>query len=249
MKSLKIYFNRAVNTYEKAGKIQRKVADELLQKIRVGHYSTIVEIGSGAGLLSIPLIERVTFDRFIHIDISLDFLRKLREKLKGKHFFINAQAENIPIKQNEVNLLVSSSTLHWLSNPEKNFIELFRILCKGGRFYFSIFTSNSLRELRKVSEITGFGSVYALMEADFYVSVLQKAGFIFNYEIKTYKEKYSCPEDLLKFHKLTGTNYTPNKKFSGKGAFKNFCEVYSRLFGNSKGVYATYEVLFIEGEI
>lgn len=34
MKPLKYYFDRAVETYEKAGKIQKKVAEEVLKKLR-----------------------------------------------------------------------------------------------------------------------------------------------------------------------------------------------------------------------
>lgn len=249
MRTLKYYFDRAVDTYDKAGKIQKKVTQEVLEKIERKYYSTIVEIGSGRGFLSIPLAKTLFFEKFIHIDISFEFLKKLRTNLKDNHLFINACAEEIPLRNNLADLLISSSTLHWIKNPEKNFIKIFDILKKGGRFYFSIFTSNSLKELKEVSEITGFGSVYPLKKAEFYIELIQKAGFSFDYEIKTYKEVYPSAKDLLLAHKLTGTNYTENKKFSGKNSFKRFCDTYKRFFSNHSGVYATYEVLFIEGQI
>jgi len=80
------------------------------------------------------------------------------------------------------------------------------------------------------------------------LEIIQKTGFHFDYEIKTYREVYDSPVDLLLTHKLTGTNYTKNSKFSGKNSFKNFCDTYKKLFGNHEGIYATYEVLFIEGQ-
>ncbi|WP_283166220.1 methyltransferase domain-containing protein [Thermodesulfovibrio yellowstonii] len=248
MKHLKYYFDRAVETYEKAGKIQKKVAEEVLKKIEKKHYSTIIEIGSGKGFLSIPLSESLSFEKFIHVDISFEFLKRLKTNSINKHFFINACAEAMPIKDSLADLLISSSTLHWIKNPEKNFIKLFDVLKKNGKFHFSIFTSGTLKELKEVSEITRFGSVYPLKEADFYLKIIQKTGFHFDYKIKTYREVYDSPTDLLLTHKLTGTNYTKNSKFSGKNSFKNFCNTYKRLFGNHEGIYATYEVLFIEGQ-
>ncbi len=248
MNSLKFYFNKAVDTYEKVGILQKKIAFELLRKIEKSNYQYIVEIGSGKGFLSIPLSKILSFEKYIHIDISLEFLKKLRKNLKGNHIIINARAEEMPLKENIADLVVSSSTLHWLKEPEKNFIKIFDILKKHGRFYFSIFTSNSLKELKEISEITGFGSVFTLQKAEFYIEMIQKLGFSFDYEVKLYQEIYDSPRDLLIFHKLTGTNYTENKKFSGKNSFKKFCETYKRFFGNHRGVYATYEVLFIKGQ-
>ncbi|MEN2994632.1 MAG: methyltransferase domain-containing protein [Thermodesulfovibrio sp.] len=248
MRSIRFYFDKASTTYENAGKIQKKVALELAKRIKEGHYSTVVEIGSGTGFLSIPLTKKLTFDRFIHIDISFDFLEKLKAKMGSKNFFINANAENIPIKKMKTDLLLGSSVLHWLSNPEENLLEILKLVKEGGKFYFSIFTSNTLKEIKEVSQITGFGSVYSLMPWNFYISLFRESGFSLKYELKTYIEKYPSPKDLLLFHKLTGTNYTENKKFCGKEAFKKFCKVYEKFYGNSEGVYATYEVLFIEGQ-
>ncbi|WP_353684709.1 methyltransferase domain-containing protein [Thermodesulfovibrio sp. 3907-1M] len=248
MNSLKFYFNRAVDTYEKVGALQKKIAFELLKKIEKSNYQYIVEIGSGRGFLSIPLSKTLSFEKYIHVDISLEFLKKLRKNLKGDHIFINASAEEMPLRENIADLMVSSSTLHWLKEPEKNLVKIFDILKKHGKFYFSIFTSNTLKELKEISEVTGFGSVFTLKNAGFYIEMLQKSGFSFDYEVKLYQEIYDSPRDLLIFHKLTGTNYTESKKFSGKNSFRKFCETYKKYFGNPRGVYATYEVLFIKGQ-
>lgn len=247
MKPVKFYFNKAIDTYEKIGILQKKIAFELLRKIEKKNYDCIVEIGSGKGFLSIPLSESISFKNYIHIDISFEFLKKLRTNLKGNHFFVNASGEEIPLRKNIADLMVSSSALHWIKDPEQNFIKILEILKKGGRFYFSIFTSNTLKELKEISEITGFGSVFPLKKVEFYIELIKKTGFSFNYEVKNYREIYNSPRDLLIFHKLTGTNYTEGKKFSGKNAFKNFCDTYKRFFSNHSGVYATYEVLFIKG--
>lgn len=246
--NLRFYFERAVNTYDKAGRIQKTVALELLKKIDNGYYPAVLEIGSGSGFLSKQIAQILLFERFLHIDISFEFLKRLKYDLKGRFFFINASAESIPLRENMVDLIISSSTLHWIKEHERSFSEIFKLLKKGGRFYFSIFTENTLKELRYVSEISGFGSVYPLKKAKFYIEMIERMKISFNYEIKTYREIYPSPLALLLAHKHTGTNYTEGKKFSGKESFKKFCELYRAYFSNHEGIYATYEVLFIEGQ-
>ncbi len=234
------------NTYEKNANLQRKVAEELAKKIDCNlYYATVIEIGSGIGFLSKSLYAKLSYDRFIHIDISHEFLKKLKNIEYKRHFFINAKAEEIPVRPYVADLLISSSALHWMKEPDKNFVQLLKILKNGGKFYFSIFTSNTLQEIKKVSELTGFGSVYTLKDPDFYISLLRNSSHYFEYELKIFKEKFLSPKELLKFHKLTGTNYTLQKKFSGKESFQKFCDVYRSLYGNSEG---TYEVLFIQGQ-
>jgi len=119
VKKLKSYFDKVVDSYEKTGKLQKTVAEELLKKINKDFYSTVVEIGSGNGFLSIPLSKQISFKRFINIDISLEFLKRLKLELNDKALFINAMAEAMPLKENLANLLVSSSSLHWIHNPTK----------------------------------------------------------------------------------------------------------------------------------
>ncbi|WP_297210102.1 MULTISPECIES: methyltransferase domain-containing protein [Thermodesulfovibrio] len=249
MKDIKFYFNKAANTYESYASIQKQVALELTKNIQFGIYPKVVEIGSGSGIIMTILSDKINFQKFIHVDISFEFLKKMKNNTDSSHYLINARAEEIPLKNQIADLLISSSALHWLSNPKSNFSELLRILKKGGKFYFSIFTSQTLKEIEQVSKITGFGSVYELKEADFYLSIFKDIDIPIKYKILKYKQKYSSVRELFLSHKLTGTNFTEKKKFSGKQSFQNFCRLYNKLFGNSDGIYATYEVLFIEGQI
>lgn len=247
-KGISFYFNKAASTYEFASELQKKVAQDLSSMIKHGHYPQVLEIGSGRGLLSRSLIKRITFDKYFHIDISFELLRRLRGVFDKKHFLINARAEKIPFKKEIFDLMVSSSTLHWLENQKISIPSLFESLKEGGSFYFSIFTSGTLKELKEISSISGFGSYYPLEEVSFYIKLFEKSSVKFQYEIKNYVKYYNEPRDLLLSLKLTGTNYTLNKKFSGKRSFLEFCRLYKERFSNCQGIYATYEVLFIKGQ-
>lgn len=249
MKDIRFYFDKAVNTYEQAGLIQKKVANYLLEMIPTDFYQIVVEIGSGRGFVTKNLIDKISFEKYINIDISFELLKKLGEILKDRCVYINAKAENIPLKSNSVDLLISSSSLHWLEDSERNFLDILKLIKENGRFYFSIFLSNTLIEIQEVSKITGFGSFYPLKSSFFYINLLNSMGDIkYSYSTKVFIEKFSSVKDLLNSHKLTGTNFTTNKRFSGKNSYNKFCEIYQKLYGNGEGIYATYEVLFIEGQ-
>jgi malonyl-CoA O-methyltransferase len=249
MKNIKFFFDKSADTYEQAGIIQKKVADYLLNMIPADFYSTVVEIGSGRGFVTKQLIEKIFFNKYINIDISIKLLKKLKGTLQSKCAYINAQAERIPLRFNSVDLIVGSSCLHWIENPANSFLEILKLLKDNGKFYFSIFLSNTLIELQNVSKISGFGSFYPLKPALFYIELLDSTSNLkYRYTTKKFLEYFPSVKDLLISHKLTGTNYTKNKKFCGKEAFKRFCEIYENLYSTNKGIYATYEVLFIEGQ-
>ncbi|MDI1472856.1 Biotin synthesis protein BioC [Thermodesulfovibrio sp. N1] len=249
MKGIGFYFDKAVNTYEKAGNIQKKVAIKLAQSVKEGFYPTVVEIGSGKGFITDLLIKKISYNRYINIDISYEFLKRLKSRFNEKSLFINAKAEQLPLKEGIANLIVSSSSLHWIEEPERVFNKLFNLMEVNGRFYFSIFLSGSLAELKKASEISNFGSVFPLKSSQFYIDLLNSINCIkWQFSIEIYREIFPTVKDFLLSHKLTGTNFTKNKKFSGKESYAKFCTIYKEMFSNHEGVYATYEVLFIEGQ-
>lgn len=249
MKNIRFYFDKAANTYEQSAVIQKKVANYLLSLIPSGFYSTVLEIGSGKGFVTKYLIEKIFFEKYINIDISFELLRRLRGSLQNRCIYLNANAENIPLKSDSVDLLISSSSLHWIEDAENNFLEIIKLIRENGKFYFSIFLSNTLIELQEVSKISGFGSFYPLKSSSFYVNLLNAIPDIkCSYSTEKFVEYFPSVRNLLNSHKLTGTNFTKNKKFSGKSVFNKFCEIYKKSYSKGNSVYATYEVLFIEGQ-
>lgn len=249
MKTLRFYFDRAADTYERASTVQKKVAKRLIEMVSSDYYRTVIEIGSGEGFLTESLIDKIKFDRYINLDISLRLLLKLRKKLGKRVSYINGKAENIPIRAYSTDLLISSSSLHWVDDIESSLISILKLLKEGGRFYFSIFVLPTLREIEVASKYSGFGSIYPLRTATDYLKILEtNRNFKFDYEVVTLREKFTSVKEILYSLKLTGTNFTLNKRFSGKNSFKRFCDFYERTFKEGSSLYCTYEVLFIEGQ-
>ncbi len=112
------------------GSVYRKIALDLLPK----HAEKALDIGTGAGLLLPELLKRI--ERVVAIDSSttmLDMARKAVGKEAVRCEFRLGDLGNLPVADQEVDLVVACMVLHHLSNPEDTIHEAYRALRSGGR--------------------------------------------------------------------------------------------------------------------
>jgi ubiquinone/menaquinone biosynthesis C-methylase UbiE len=98
--------------------------------------STIVDLGTGPGILSIELHKLLPQAKIIGIDLSSDMLeiaRKNADEVGMSNFETRlGKAEELPIESNSVNLVVTQSSFHEWEDQRKGLSEIFRILKPGG---------------------------------------------------------------------------------------------------------------------
>ena len=98
--------------------------------------ATIVDLGTGPGLLSIELNKLLPQAKIIGVDPSSEMLkiaRKNADEAGMSNYETRLErAEEIPIESNSVNLVVTQSSLHEWENPQKGLSEIFRVLKPGG---------------------------------------------------------------------------------------------------------------------
>jgi len=97
----------------------------------------IVDLGAGPGLLSAEIRKLMPETNVISLDISLKML-EMAEKHAFKDNFrkfgvILSMSENIPLKSNSVDIVVSRFSLPYWEQPKTSFAEVFRILKPGGK--------------------------------------------------------------------------------------------------------------------
>jgi ubiquinone/menaquinone biosynthesis C-methylase UbiE len=97
---------------------------------------TIVDLGTGPGLLSIELCKLLPHVWIIGVDPSLkmlDIARKNAEDVGISNYETRSgRAEEMPVESNSVDLVVTQSSLHEWDSPQKAFSEIFRVLRPGG---------------------------------------------------------------------------------------------------------------------
>lgn len=98
--------------------------------------ATIVDLGTGPGLLPIELHKLWPQAKIIGVDPSAEMLniaKKNADEAGVSSFETRVgTAEEIPIGSNCVDLVVSQSSFHEWENPQKGLAEIFRVLKPGG---------------------------------------------------------------------------------------------------------------------
>ncbi|MFZ5933090.1 MAG: methyltransferase domain-containing protein [Patescibacteria group bacterium] len=97
---------------------------------------TILDLGTGPGLLSIEIDKLLPQAKIIGVDPSGEMLkiaRKNADEVGMSNYETRlGRAEKMPIDSNSVDLVVSQSSLHEWENPQEGFLEIFRVLKPGG---------------------------------------------------------------------------------------------------------------------
>lgn len=251
---IKEKFSKASDSYDELSVIQREIANELLLNIKIFNSTKhVLDIGLGTGYLTKKIKSSNSNLQMHGLDLALGMLNKARQKIPNLSL-VQADASCLPFKEQTFDLIISNLAYQWIGNLEHAFKQVRRILKTDGRCYFSIFTENTLKELRQViseSKMPKSDSLAYLPDKFMVKDLLEKTGFKIahmNFRIK--KQYYSNLLELLNWLKLIGANrYWSDRFYQGLSA-RNFIERISKRYEESfkynDKIFATFEVLFVE---
>jgi ArsR family transcriptional regulator len=134
----------------------RQVALSLLPK----HCDTILDLGTGSGLLLPALLERA--DRVIAVDASttmLDLARASAGAAVDRCEFRLGDLEHLPVRDGEVDAVMACMVLHHVSAPATAMAEAFRALGDGGELAIVDLARHEDESLRELADLwLGFES-------------------------------------------------------------------------------------------
>ena len=158
-------FDNAAACYDEAAVLQRKVVDNLFERLDSITLTPeiILDIGSGTGYCARGLGQTFKKSTVINLDIAFGMLRHsqkqqgLFSRLKGvltgsklgSQQFLCSDAESLALQDDSVDLVFSSLAFQWSNDPDKLFQECYRVLKPGGLLMFSTLGPDTLKELRK----------------------------------------------------------------------------------------------------
>jgi ArsR family transcriptional regulator len=153
------------------GKSWKGVAEALL---RLMPPMVIADLGAGEGAFALLLAERAK--KVIAIDTSAKMIEvgreeALRHDIKNVEFRLG-DMEEIPIGDDEVDLVFFSQSLHHALHPERAVDEAARILAPGGRVVILDLAKHRFEEARELYADEWLGFSETEME-----SMLEKSGF------------------------------------------------------------------------
>lgn len=237
-------FSKAARTYEEQADIQHVVAEKLLTMLdgSLKHEPlSVLEIGCCTGLLTAKLVERFpNIAQFTVSDLVSSFEPYIEEKtraLSGKTTFIAGDIEELTFTQ-KYDLIISSSTFHWIHDLPQLFNKLHDLLTPEGLLAYSIYGEENLKEIRA---ITGIGLPYQDFNS-LLRSTEQQFSIIESYHsLETLS--FTSPLAALQHLRQTGVNAIGTKAWTRK-QLGLFSQEYAQRFKSDDGVCLTYHPMY-----
>jgi len=143
----------------------------------------VLDLGSGAGFDAFIAARKIgKTGRVIGVDFTDEMLEKARESAKKSGFsnveFIKGDIENLPVKDSEVDVVISNCVINLAPDKERVFKETYRVLKSGGRLMISdvVLTKPLPEKLKNDNELLSGCVAGAILKND-YLDLLKKVGF------------------------------------------------------------------------
>ncbi|OUS27135.1 malonyl-[acyl-carrier protein] O-methyltransferase BioC [Thalassotalea sp. 42_200_T64] len=238
-------FGSACKSYDLVARLQRYSGRKLLSYLPDATRSTVLDLGCGTGFFADTLADN--YQTVCALDISKEMLNFSKTNRSAKIHWLNADIQNLPIKDNSVDIVYSNLAIQWCEPLTDTFVEIKRVLKPGGIFIFSTLLDGTLAELKsswqKVDNdqhVIDFNSLaiveQAVTDAQLSINELQQSAITLDYD-----NVYHLAKEL----KGLGANHLPRKSkkgLAGKAGWQNMSNAYD-VYKDSAGNYpATYQL-------
>ncbi|MEI6807573.1 MAG: methyltransferase [bacterium] len=252
-RSVAARFSAAASTYDQFAKVQQDVALKLMRFLNdIPKPDRIIEIGCGTGLLTQLVSDHFPDSNIEGIDIATDLVEIARRRFAGNHKISFQITDALTFRPAApVPLVVSTSTIHWISPLDELFLNVSRMLSRDGRLVFSMMIKGTLIELHEARKRVAHDKpVLSMMpDTDQVLEALNKAGLMLkDRQEETIQVGYPTATDLLySLHNVgvTGGGISssgqPLSRMEMAKLLTDYAECYASKDG---GVFATYRVLY-----
>ena len=252
-KNTRQHFEKAANSYDAAAILQREIAKrmgERLDYIKL-QPNAVLDAGCGTGYITKDLLKRYPKSQVIALDLALNMTRKTKGhgSWLRKPKQICADAEQLPLKAESVDLIVSNLMIQWSNDLDKMFTGFHSVLKPNGLLLFSTFGPDTLKEMRMSwSGVDDTPHTSSFVDMHEIGDALLKAGFINPVtDMELITMTYSNVRQLMKDIKKIGASNTDSarsKGLMGKEKLKAFEQAYEK-FKTVDGLYpASWEVIY-----
>lgn len=244
-------FDRAAATFDAAAVLHAEVRANLLARLDLMKLAprVAVDAGAGTGHAARELKGRYPKSLVIALDSSRCMLRQAARRQFWLRRFarVQADAEQVPLADGGVDLIVSNLMLPWC-NPDRVFAEFRRVLAPQGLLCFTTLGPDTLRELRSAwRQVDSHTHVNQFTDMHDVGDALVRAGFTSPVlDVERYTLTYIDVRRVAADLKATGArNATAGRArgLTGRHGFAALQTAYEA-FREDGRLPATYEVVF-----
>jgi len=122
---------------KKYNSLYQTLTERSIQYLSINDKPFIIDLGSGPGFLTLNLQQKLPNAIIIGLEPSGEMLRSIpRDLIHKDTYFMQAQAENIPITSSSVDMIISRYSIPYWDNINLALSEIYRILKPGGHVIF-----------------------------------------------------------------------------------------------------------------
>ena len=246
-------FNRAAAEYEKHAVLQKLVAERLLERLDLIKLSPqdIADAGCGTGISSQQLSQRYPSASVYQLDIAWQML--LQAKRKSRRFFrkcfcVCCDVEQLPLRENSLDMIFSSLMLQWCNDLEQTFRNFNNALRSQGLLVFATLGPDTLKELRASwAEVDDHVHVNTFFDMHDIGDTLVRAGFaepVIN--VEHISMNYSDALTIMKELRQLGAHNINKERGKGLMSAKKLARVQEayKKFCIGQHLPATYEIVY-----
>ncbi len=195
-------FERSTPSYVEHAVVQREIAEELMDLVRrhgvSGKHPSVLEVGSGTGLMSTPL---AAYTAGLHGTLELWDLVDCRP-LPGVAFrCADAETAIREVEDESYDLITSASTIQWFNSPTSFMKEAMRCLRPNGLLAVSTFVMGNVQE---VAQATGI--FLPLISEEDWAQIAAELGDVLELYSRRITLHFDTPVKVFRHLKDTGVN-------------------------------------------
>jgi trans-aconitate 2-methyltransferase len=139
-------------TYDQTSEPQQAWASEVLSRLEgIAADATVIDVGCGTGLVTAALPDLVPRGRVLAIDASADMVAFARRRLGDRAEVWCQDALDLDLPE-PVDAIVSTATLHWVTDHDRLWVCLARALRPGGVLEVQCGGEGNISRVREVIE-------------------------------------------------------------------------------------------------
>jgi malonyl-CoA O-methyltransferase len=253
-------FHRQASQYDRHTSVQKRVVNRLVSLVEshiVGVPESLLDVGCGTGQLLSLLREQFPQSRLYGLDLAYNMVQRAGDRLTTDMLCVNADAEQLPFRDGFFNLLVSTSTLQWLTTLDVFFQQARRVLHDNGLLCIAFFGGGTLCELRECyrdAAPSGNGyeeRLHRFMDRSAVEQALEQLDFdqvMIMSEIET--DYYTDVHELLRSIKRVGAGTSAqggssNAGLGWRGVLNETSRLYRERYEINGKIPVSYEVIYV----
>jgi len=255
-KKIRDAFSDAAMQYDVLTSLHKEIGRELTKKIMSHQPCTVVlDIGMGTGWFTKRLTNIFPDSAIIGIDFASGMIDRANQK-EAPYKVVQAHAAQLPFKEDAFDIITSNLAYQWVGDLKRAFALCHSCLRSDSLLCLTMFGRDTFHELftalalcsRKNNQQREFG-IHRLADCKEVKDALTDAGFN-TIEVTTehIKVRFEDMMSLIKWVKGIGANALAKDIYMGKDLLLKTNEYYNTHYQDRLGVYATFEVIWVEAK-